>query len=160
MATDGGATGNGKTHCRAAFAVYFGENDVRNCSGRVLKNPSNQTGELTAIAKAVDIISNESDEKMWTILTDSDYSIKALTVWTPNWARRGWRKPDGKPVLHQDIIQPTYEKLRQLGTRVAFKHIRSHKKAPPTSDTQAWKEWSFNKEVDAACTAVLTKKAE
>lgn len=158
IATDGGAIKNGKVGCRAAYAVFFGENDIRNCSGLITDKPSNQTGELTAIAKAIEIVSNESsDTSAYLLLTDSDYAMRALTVWCPNWIKRKWKKTDGSLVAHRELIEPTYIRLQALGARIQFKHIRSHRKAPDTINLTAWKEWMYNKEADDACSRLLQK---
>lgn len=57
--TDGSCINNGKENAIAGIGIYFGENDVRNVSQRVIGKQSNNTGELGAIYHLYDII--ESD---------------------------------------------------------------------------------------------------
>ena len=59
------------------------------------------------------------------IVSDSDYSIKCITVWSNNWARNGWKNAKGKPVANQDIIKPILN-MRAFFGGVAFTHINSH----------------------------------
>jgi ribonuclease HI len=34
---------------------------------------------------------------------DSQYVVKGVAEWLPNWKARGWRRADGKPVLNADL---------------------------------------------------------
>lgn len=153
VATDGGSVRNGRANCRCAYGVFFGDSDRRNESGEITEKPSNQTAELTAIARAISIIA--TDDKRYTILTDSDYSIKCITQWAPSWMRNGWKKRDGKPVHHRYILENAVNQYTQIKDRVTFKHIRSHKKPPTDQQSQAYTEWYMNDRADKMCTDIL-----
>jgi len=73
--------------------------------------------ELMAIDKALD------DPKMQHIViySDSDYSIKALTVWHKNWARNNWMTPLGAPVKNQEIIKRILVKIK---TKKYFRMVK------------------------------------
>ena len=45
--TDGAASRNGKPDCDASWSVYFGDQDRRNCSGRIEHTPSNQKADAS-----------------------------------------------------------------------------------------------------------------
>ena len=157
IATDGGAIANGKAACRASFAVVFGKDDPRNVSGRILQDPSNQKGELTAIAKAIDLVAQDDavPRQHYTILTDSDYSIKCITTWARNWVRNEWQTSKGEPVKHRELIEPAYKRYLALQPHLSFKHIKSHRQAPADRMSQAYSEWYLNDLADKECSRVL-----
>lgn len=39
------------------------------------------------------------------VCMDSQYVLKGITEWLPNWVRRGWRTADNKTVKNQDLWQ-------------------------------------------------------
>ena len=161
VATDGGSLKNGKPGCRASFAVVFGKDDPRNTSGEITENPSNQSGEMTAITTAIDIITDELEsteggpKQTYTILTDSDYGMKCFTTWASNWLRNDWKNAKGKPVSHKQLIAPAYKKYIKHQSKIKFKHIRSHRSPPTDKDSQAYQEWVFNDLADKACAQIL-----
>ncbi len=145
--TDGAASGNGTDNCRAGYAVWFGDNDPRNSCGAVSKNPSNQTAELSAIKKAVEIIGSEK----YTIVTDSKYCIDCITKWIHKWNSNGWRTSNNEPVKHKNLIMET---ARMLGDSRLL-HIRGHT-AQPDINSEQWKHWNGNRQADLlASTAAL-----
>jgi ribonuclease HI len=75
--TDGGCSGNGTVSAIAGIGVYFGENDPRNMSKRIIGVQTNNRAELSAIIEALRVILNF--EGVVSICTDSEYSIKGIT---------------------------------------------------------------------------------
>ncbi len=56
--------------------------------------------------------------------TDSQYLMKGITEWLPNWRRRQWKTSAGKPVKNQDLWQRL---LKALEThRVQWEWVRGH----------------------------------
>ena len=159
IATDGGSLRNGKHDCRCAYSIFFGDNDQRNESGEIFKNPSNQTAELTAITKAIAIISDQKENHTvgdrYVILSDSDYSIKCITQWAPKWIRSNWKKSDGKPVHHRYLLEDAVQQYAMIKDYVTFKHIRSHKRPPTNRTSEAYLEWYSNDQADRMCTNIL-----
>ena len=80
--TDGSCINNGKENAIAGIGIYFGENDVRNVSQRVIGKQSNNTGELGAIYHLYDIIESDilSGKKIG-IVSDSRYAIICATTY-------------------------------------------------------------------------------
>ena len=80
--TDGSASNNGADNCRAAFSVYFGENDKRNHSSEIFDNPSNNRAELYAILHAITIVIRNGDTKKFkSIIIYSDrYSFSKKKI--------------------------------------------------------------------------------
>ena len=57
--TDGSCSNNGRENAIAGIGIYFGENDTRNVSQRVIGKQSNNTAELGAIIHLYGIIEND-----------------------------------------------------------------------------------------------------
>jgi len=126
--TDGSCIGNGKAGAKAGYAVWFPENREWSVANRVPDEESqtNQRAELSAIAEAVRILlSKGCEDSDIVIYTDSDYSIKCLTVWITKWVARGWKTIDGKDVLHQDLIKEISGGLSKFKSH-RFHHVRAH----------------------------------
>ncbi len=154
--TDGSATKNGKVGCQAAYAIYFGVNDTRNVARRVFTDPSNQRAELAAIKEALDIIATTTKtDEQHTIVTDSEYSIKCLTLWYTKWKLNGWKRADGQDVKHLDLIQPS---LLLLSERPCIlQHIRSHKSQPKDKSSIEYSLWLGNKRADEMAKSVISQ---
>ena len=72
--TDGACSNNGKKDAKAGIGVFFKENDPKNVSDRISGKQTNNTAELKAIIKAVEIIVAEgiNNNSHVHIHTDSD----------------------------------------------------------------------------------------
>jgi ribonuclease HI len=71
---DGSCINNGSQNAIAGYGVYFGEDDEKNEYGRVEGKQTNNTGELTAIIRALEIL-KDIDIRI-NIYTDSEYVMK------------------------------------------------------------------------------------
>lgn len=135
--TDGSSLNNKNYNSPAGIGVFFGDDDERNISLRIVG--TNQYAELYAIYMALNTIKNDNYDKI-TICTDSMYSINCLKVWIKNWKLNNWQTSTGKPVKHSSLIKNIDELLHD---KICFKHIRSHKKAP-SKDSPNWCDWYGN----------------
>lgn len=63
---------------------------------------TNNRMELTAAIRALEALKRPCFVHM---TTDSQYVLKGITEWIPNWKRRGWRTADNKPVKNADLWQ-------------------------------------------------------
>lgn len=150
--TDGAAKANGKTNCKSAWAFYvynnkYSESQLLECAH------SNNRAELTAIYRALQYIKNQPDNISYTIVSDSEYSIKCITLWVKNWIANPTAGINKK---NKDIIYPAYELLVELSAHnnIEFKHIKSHTKAPKADDPSYFM-WEGNMIVDKLCTRLL-----
>ncbi len=101
--TDGSTRNNQERENRGgAAAVFLGEPIVT--LKRQLINTTNNICELTAIKMAIEYALEQKMEEI-TIYSDSDYSIKALTVWIDGWKRKNWINSKRQPVLNKELIQ-------------------------------------------------------
>ena len=125
--TDGSALGNGKRGGRAGIGVYFGEMDKRNVSERLEgKEQTNNRGELTAIKRALQILSKDSSKDCAiNIYTDSQYSIKALTVWIHKWKANGFKTSTKKDVKNRDLLEEI-NALIPLFSNLKLHYIKAH----------------------------------
>lgn len=112
--TDGSALKNSKT-APAGWAVYFKNEDVLR-SGH-LKAASNNVAELFAIGYVCwYILNNELPYKQYTIKSDSEYAIKAVT---------GINKAKANVKLITGI-QKSLSVIRSKGIEMSFEHVMAH----------------------------------
>jgi ribonuclease HI len=120
---DGSCVNNGKDDAKAGYGVYFGENDERNDYGRVLGKQSNNTGELNAIIRAIEILNDEN--RIINIYTDSEYVIKCAGSYSKKLEKNNWITSTGK-------VPPNIELLKKLHSLITNKknikifHIKAH----------------------------------
>ena len=63
---------------------------------------TNNRMELTAAIKAIEALSRPVTLELY---TDSRYLKDGITLWLPDWKRRGWKTADKKPVKNVDLWQ-------------------------------------------------------
>lgn len=117
-----------------------------------LPKPSNNRGELTAMLKCLEYILEHRTGKEIFIVSDSEYTIKSIDVWSRKWILDP-SKLRGK--LNLDLInvaRETLDKVRQKN-KISFKHIHSHKKIPEDGEMI---EWYFNLLADLCCQKPLS----
>jgi ribonuclease HI len=124
---DGSCIGNGRRGARAGYAVVAMRGGVEE-HRFVARIPdeeaqTNQRAELRALDYAVRYVAGHG--RRGTIHTDSDYSIKCVTQWASSWEKKGWKKADGGPVLHLDIIRPLVSVYREL-PNLTIRHVAAH----------------------------------
>lgn len=75
---------------------------------------TNNRMELTAVIEALKSLKHNSQV---CIHTDSQYVLKGITEWLPNWKRRGWRTSTNSPVKNVDLWQRLDELVVQHEVR-------------------------------------------
>ena len=127
---DGSARGNGQKGARAGYglAVLLDGFIFKKISVKLpAEEPqTNQRAELQAFYHAFRIVKERQIPT--TIYTDSMYSINCITVWATGWKKKGWKKADGKPVLHLDIIEPMVALYEEIKPLLEIKHVKGHQK--------------------------------
>ena len=120
--TDGACSNNGQKNAKAGIGVYFGVDDPRNFSGIITGKQTNNTAELKAILKAMDILDKEvHNGNIVHIHTDSEYVIKCCSTYGKKQALKNWRKK----IPNLDLVKKTYL-LLQNKNNVVLHHIRAH----------------------------------
>ncbi len=166
--TDGGCYRNGKPDCKAAYSVLFTENPESimykfNTTRMVIKDPSNNKAELSAIKYVYRTIYENTDvfeNKKIVICSDSMYSINCITKWSSNWIKNNWKNSKGEHVKNQDIIKKIIDYKKTIGEsekniEIEFKHLFSHTQEPNDKNSQAYFLWYGNNYVDKNISKIL-----
>lgn len=98
------------------YAIYKGIKTV-------YKGVKNEVNDINGVNGEINGVTNII------IYTDSEYSIKSLTVWITNWKKNNWKATTGKDVLNQDLIvklDKLIEKFKAKYGSIKFVHVRSH----------------------------------
>lgn len=61
---------------------------------------TNNRMELMAAIVALESLSTPAKVQ---IATDSQYVVKGMTEWLPDWTRKGWKTASGKAVMNRDL---------------------------------------------------------
>ena len=146
--TDGSSRGNGKQGAFAGVGVFFGDGDPRSVihwqpplfevlmKYRNISEPlfgelqTNQRAELTAVQKALEIVSKNKDMQ---IVTDSNYTINCCEVWYKGWQKNGWKTSNGGPVLNKDLVIAVRKLIDDRvasGAVTSFQWIKGHSADP------------------------------
>jgi ribonuclease HI len=97
--TDGACSGNPGPGGWGAV-LRWGEHE-RELSGGEAATTNNRMEMMAAIA-ALEALKRPSQVRLH---TDSSYLKDGITLWLPQWKRRGWRTADRKPVKNVDLWQ-------------------------------------------------------
>lgn len=57
--------------------------------------------------------------------TDSQYSMKCVTIWYKKWQRNGWKTSNCEIVQNKDLIESILELMK--GRNIKFKHVYGHR---------------------------------
>jgi ribonuclease HI len=126
--TDGSFKKLKNTKALCGYGIYFPNGELDNVSRPFIHEPlTNQRAELYAILKSLRNLEKEKinyDEVI--IYTDSEYSIKSVTIWYKTWEKNKWKNAKGQAVMNQDIIRPIINILKDNLGKIKFKHVNSH----------------------------------
>lgn len=95
--TDGACRGNPGIGGWGAI-LRFNDNEKEICGGE--QETTNNRMEMMAVIQALQAL-KESAEVCLT--TDSQYVLKGINEWMPNWKKRGWKTAARKPVKNVDL---------------------------------------------------------
>jgi ribonuclease HI len=143
--TDGSTINNGQENPRGGVGVFFGNNDSRNASKKVVaKKITNNVCELYACILAIEIIL-ESEPKPFKntriqLYSDSNYTINSIVKWAPT-----WEKNDYKGIKNPLLIKRLYSYYQEFN--IKMKHVPAHKSEPKRA-TEQHTHWYGNKMAD------------
>jgi len=126
--TDGSCPRNGQAGAAAGVGVYWGPDHVSNVSRPVRgQYTSNNVAELEAIEEALQQIAAHEVLKTQpvVVVSDSMYSIQAVTTWYSGFVRRGWKTTGGSEVKNPDLIRSIRALLDTL-VHVRLVHVHGH----------------------------------
>lgn len=82
---------------------------------------TNNRMEIMAAIQALETLAKPSSIE---IVTDSQYVMKGITEWLPNWIRRNWKTSANKPVKNADLWQRLQTASQQH--KVSWSWVRGH----------------------------------
>ncbi|MFY1679744.1 MULTISPECIES: ribonuclease H family protein [unclassified Streptomyces] len=119
-ACDGASKGNPGPAGWAWVVADENEHPVRWDSGP-LGSATNNVAELTALER---LLASTDPMVPLEVRMDSQYAMKAVTTWLPNWKRNGWRTAAGKPVANRELVVAIDGLLADRA--VEFRYVRAH----------------------------------
>lgn len=109
------------------FGIYFPGGELKNIASPFTQEPlTNNRAELYAIYRAIRLVEKNFEFDRLVINTDSEYSLKAVTVWIHNWKKRGWKNVKNKPVENQDLIKKIDALLTSHPNKIEIKWVKAH----------------------------------
>jgi ribonuclease HI len=127
-------------------------------------NRTNNQCELQAMDYAFKLIIQYYRElveigKVIKIVSDSEYSIKACSVWLNQWKTNNWRTSGGEPVKNKELIESIDSSMTRIKVinskledakkiKVKLIHVNSHQ-APDMQDKFKFSIWFGNYVADA-----------
>lgn len=123
---DGACINNGQVDAKAGYAVFFTHDDPRNECGQVKGKQSNNTGELTAFIRCLEIL--QEDIKKGTkidVYCDSEYVIKCATKYGSKLESAEWKTSKDKIPPNLELVKKAYE-LYKATKCVHLHHVRAH----------------------------------
>lgn len=159
--TDGSArkmtTNDGESNYNSGLGVYLGYQCIN--IKEQYNNRTNNQCELGALDYAFKLIVRYWRElsemgKVIKIVSDSEYSIKACSVWIGQWKRNNWKTSGGEPVKNREIIESIDASMARIKTingsledskkiRVKLIHVNSHQ-VPDMLDKFKYSIWFGN----------------
>lgn len=120
--TDGACSNNGSSSAIAGIGVYFGEDDKRNVSRKVVGKQTNNVAELTAILEVSKILSKEIQSGVEVeICSDSVYSIRCCTSYGKKQDKLGW----SNEIPNKELVKKIYNSYKDY-SNVTFRHVKAH----------------------------------
>lgn len=120
---------NGKIVGRCGYGIHFPNRELDDIAEPFnIGEKTNNRAELYAIYKTLKIINDEIKLKNTNvkIYTDSEYSMKSLTLWIKNWKKNGWKNAKKKPVKNADIIKKIDKYLTKYSKKIKIEWVKAH----------------------------------
>lgn len=116
--TDGACKGNPGPGGWGALLIYKGA-EKELWGGE--PNTTNNRMELMAAICALIALTRPCSIRL---TTDSQYVMKGIQEWLPNWKKRGWKTASKEPVKNADLWQALDEQVSRH--RVEWQWVRGH----------------------------------
>lgn len=82
---------------------------------------SNNVAEMNAVLATLNYALANPDLAGIHIICDSEYVLKGIREWMPNWKKRNWVRPDGSVRPNRELWEEIDQKLSLLETRIPVK---------------------------------------
>lgn len=70
------------------------------------------------------IILNADNSPKIEVFSDSQYLVKGMKEWLPNWLRRNWKTAQGQPVENRDLWEVLYKASKSH--KLTFTWVKGH----------------------------------
>ena len=88
---------------------------------------TNNTAELNALYKALRIAEKKQrPSRKIQILSDSSYSLNAMTKWSVGWEKNGWARKGNQELANKELIASMYGLYKTLAASVDLAHVKGH----------------------------------
>lgn len=166
--SDGNCRGNGTKKAQGGYSVYFADTEFSqfNKTRLVTNDPTNNKVELSGINTIVKTIRENTEmfrKNEVIVYTDSQYSIKCVTLWYKSWLKNNWKNSKGEPVKNKELIENIIrliEENTEAGCHIKFKHVFGHTKEPNNKSSFEYFLWLGNNIVDTNINKLLEKAKE
>jgi len=141
----------------SGLGVYLGAQCIN--IKEIYQGRTNNQCELGALDYAFKLIIRyhrelSEMEKIIKIVSDSEYSIKSVSLWLLAWKKNGWRTTSGEPVKNKEIIESIDSSMQRIKVinstledkkkiRVKLIHVNSHQ-VPDYTDKFKYSIWFGN----------------
>lgn len=120
--TDGACKGNPGPGGWGVLLRYGGA-EKSLCGGE--RETTNNRMELRAVIEGLLALTKPS---LVDLYSDSQYVLKGLKEWMPNWKKNGWRTSDKKPVKNKELWEQL-DKLKHIHD-LRFHWVKGHNEHP------------------------------
>ena len=88
---------------------------------------TNNTAELNALYKALEIAERMGGSgRRIQILSDSSYSVNAMTKWSVGWKKNGWTRKGNQELANKELIASMYTLYKRIAEDVDLAHVKGH----------------------------------
>lgn len=88
---------------------------------------TNNTAELNALFEAMKLAKHYlAQGHQVQILSDSSYSVKAMTQWAAGWKKKNWSRGKGETLANAELIKAMYECYCDLPKSLSVIHVKGH----------------------------------
>lgn len=110
-------------------------------SGRI-SNTTNNKMELEAFINGIEIINkkyqdylniNKIDIK---VKSDSNYLIKGINEWLPNWKKNNWKNSSNKTIENLELWKKIYSIIHNSKFSFEFIWVKAHQKVKPLNEVE------------------------
>ena len=158
-----GSSRKSQDYFNSGIGVYIGYN----CTNikEQYNNKTNNQCELMAMDYAFKLIVRYYRElvqigKLIKIVSDSEYTIKACSIWLSSWKQNNWKTAKGEDVKNKEIIESidgSMLRIKLINSKLASDkkikvkliHINSHQQCPDINDKNSFNIWFGNYVADA-----------
>lgn len=97
--------------------------------GLYLPNGTNNTAELSGLLSAFQIAKHfidKDNQQSICILSDSKYSIDAITKWAKGWQAKGWTRGKNEEIKNLALVQACYALYQKIKNNINVQHVKAH----------------------------------